>query len=929
MTDQLDLKKTINLPKTKFSMKANLPVLESRMLKEWEEMDLYQKIRASRKGKETFILHDGPPYANGHIHLGHALNKTLKDLIVKSSTMQGFDSPYVPGWDCHGLPIEIKVMAKKREGMDLLQVRRECREYAEKFVNIQREEFKRLGIFGEWDDPYLTMDDAYVAEIARLFGKFVEKGSVYKGLRPVHWCISCETALAEAEVEYQDHTSPSIYVKFPVTEGLKDLGPDLSGRKVFALIWTTTPWTVPANLAICFHPLFEYSLVEVQDEVYIVARELVEQMAQAVGLESYRVIDTVKGETLKDLVFRHPWLDRDSKGLLADHVTLEQGTGAVHTAPGHGYEDYLVGIENDLDIYSPVDSQGRFTSDVEHFAGLQVFEANPGINELMREKGALLAEAKVEHSYPHCWRCHNPVIFRATSQWFISMDHADLRQQALDEIKQVRWIPSWGEERISNMIDSRPDWCISRQRIWGVPIIAFYCKQCHDPLLRSEIVEHVAEIFRQEGADAWFSHDVSQLLPEGVHCECGHSEFEKESDILDVWFDSGVSHQAVLEARNGLSWPADVYLEGGDQFRGWFHTSLLVAVGVRGKAPYRIVVCNGWTLDEEGHAMSKSRGNVISPLDVMKTNGAELVRLWVSSITYTEDVRLGEEILSRLREAYRKIRNTHRFLLGNLFDFEPDMEVPSEDLTEVDRWALARMAQVAVRAEEAYRQFEFHVVYHTLYNFCVVDLSSFYLDVLKDRLYTFAPNSAPRRAAQTTLFRISDTLVRLLAPILPFTCEEVWQNLHVHGKPFDSVHLAEFTEDIQKYRDDDLLNRWERLQEIRAQVSKSLEESRQQKQIGNSLEAKVVLRCGTETLNYLQRFAQDLRFLFIVSDVELREDPNLDPETLEVAVSKAPGEKCDRCWTYSQSVRTVGETDTVCERCHAVLEDMGQVEVQR
>ena len=929
LTDPLDLKKTINLPKTKFSMKANLPVLESRMLEEWEEMDLYQKIRASRKGKETFILHDGPPYANGHIHLGHALNKTLKDLIVKSSTMQGFDSPYVPGWDCHGLPIEIKVVAKKREGMDLLQVRRECREYAGKFVNIQKEEFKRLGIFGEWDDPYLTMDDAYVAEIVRLFGKFVEKGSVYKGLRPVHWCISCETALAEAEVVYQDHTSPSIYVKFPVTEGLKDLAPDLSGRKVFALVWTTTPWTVPANLAICFHPLFEYSLVEVQDEVYIVARQLVEQMAQACGLESYRVIDTVKGETLKDLVFRHPWLDRDSKGLLADHVTLEQGTGAVHTAPGHGYEDYLVGIENGLDIYSPVDSQGRFTSDVEHFAGLQVFEANPAINELMRDKGALLAEAKVEHSYPHCWRCHNPVIFRATSQWFIRMDHADLRQQALEEIKQVRWIPSWGEERISNMIESRPDWCISRQRIWGVPIIAFYCKRCHDPLLRSEIVEHVAEIFRQEGADAWFSRDVSQLLPEGVHCECGHSEFEKESDILDVWFDSGVSHQAVLEARDGLSWPADVYLEGGDQFRGWFHTSLLVAVGMRGKAPYRTVVCSGWTLDEEGHAMSKSRGNVISPLDVMKTNGAELLRLWVSSIAYTEDVRLGEEILSRLREAYRKIRNTHRFLLGNLFDFEPDMEVPHEDLTEVDRWALARMAQVAERAEEAYRQFEFHVVYHTLYNFCVVELSSFYLDVLKDRLYTFAPNSAPRRAAQTTLFRISDTLVRLLAPILPFTCEEIWQNLHVHGKPVDSVHLAEFTEDIQKYRDDELLNRWERLQEIRAQVSKSLEESRQQKHIGNSLEAKVVLRCGTETLNYLQRFAQDLRFLFIVSDVELREDSNLDSEAVEVAVSKAPGEKCDRCWTYSQSVRTVGETDTVCERCHAVLKDMGQVEVQR
>ena len=906
-------------------MKANLPVLEPRLLEEWETMDLYGKIRASRKGQETFILHDGPPYANGHIHLGHALNKILKDLIVKSKTMQGFDSPYVPGWDCHGLPIEIKVMAKKREGMDLLQVYRECREYAQKFVNIQKAEFKRLGVFGEWDNPYLTMDKAYVAEVVRFFGKFVEKGSVYKGLRPVHWCISCETALAEAEVEYGDHTSPSIYVKFPVTQGLEDLGLDLSGHKVFAVIWTTTPWTLPANLAVCFHPLLEYSLVEVQDEVYIVARELLEQVAEACGLESHRVIHTVKGEALKKLVCRHPWLERDSKGILGDHVTLEQGTGAVHTAPGHGYEDYLVGLENDLEIYSPVDSLGRFTSDVEHFSGLQVFEANSRINELLGEKGALLAEANVEHSYPHCWRCHNPVIFRATSQWFISMDHADLRQEALDEIKQVQWIPSWGEERISNMIASRPDWCISRQRIWGVPIIAFYCKQCHEPLLRGEIVDHVAEIFQQEGADAWFSRDVPELLPDGVRCKCGHSEFEKESDILDVWFDSGVSHQAVLEARDDLSCPADVYLEGGDQFRGWFHTSFLTALGVRGKAPFRIVVCSGWTLDEEGHAMSKSRGNVISPVDVMKTNGAELLRLWISSITYTEDVRLGEEILSRLREAYRKIRNTHRFLLGNLFDFEPAMEVSREDLTEIDGWALARMAQVAERVEEAYERFEFHVVYHTLYNFCVVDLSSFYLDVLKDRLYTFAPNSTQRRAAQTALFRISDTLVRLLAPILPFTCEEIWDNLHVHGKPFGSVHLAEFTRDIQKYRDDELLNRWEQLQEVRAQVSKRLEESRQQKHIGNSLEAKVSLRCGPEMLNYLEPFGENLRFLFIVSDVELLEDLKLDARAIEVAVSKAAGEKCARCWTYAPSVRTVGETATVCERCYAVLEEMGQV----
>ncbi|MDA2935203.1 isoleucine--tRNA ligase, partial [Acidobacteria bacterium AH-259-D05] len=742
---------------------------------------------------------------------------------------------------------------------------------------------------------------------------------------PVHWCISCETVLAEAELEYADHTSPSIYVKLPVIEGLAALHPDLAPGKVFALIWTTTPWTLPANLAICFHPDFEYSLVEVGDEVYIIARELLEPVARECGFEAYHVMNTVKGGALKDLVFRHPWLDRESKSILADHVTLEQGTGAVHTAPGHGHEDYLVGIENDLEIYSPVNSAGRFTADVEHFSGLQVFEANPQINKLMGEKGVLLAETTIEHSYPHCWRCHNPVIFRATSQWFISMDHADLRKQALEQIRQVRWIPNWGEERISHMIANRPDWCISRQRIWGVPIIAFYCRECHKPLLLSEVINHVADIFGREGADAWFSLPVSELLPDQVSCECGHFEFEKENDILDVWFDSGVSHQAVLENRDDLTWPADVYLEGGDQFRGWFHTSLLVAVGARGAAPYRIVVCSGWTLDEEGHAMSKSRGNAISPLDVMKTNGAEILRLWVSSINYTEDARLGEEILSRLREAYRKIRNTNRFLLGNLFDFNPQMEVSHQDLTEIDRWALARTARIAERVEEAYKRFEFHVVYHALYNFCVVDLSSFYLDVLKDRLYTSAPNSAHRRAAQTALFQITDALVRLLAPILPFTCEEIWKNLYRQGGPSESIHLAEFSRKIYQYRDHELLNRWDRLLEIRAKVSKTLEESRQQKQIGNSLEAKVSIRCGSETLKYLQAFSEELRFLFIVSDVQLSEHSDLSEGEMEVFVSKAPGEKCERCWTYSPSVRTTGEGVTICGRCSAVLEELAQI----
>jgi len=925
LPEQLDLKKTINLPRTDFAMKANLPELESRMLELWQKMGLYQKIRAERKGRKTFVLHDGPPYANGHIHLGHSLNKTLKDLIVKSKTMEGYDAPYLPGWDCHGLPIEIKVVAQKRADMDPLKVRRECREYAQKFVEIQREEFIRLGIFGEWDAPYLTMSPEYEAEQARLFGQFVEKGSVYKGLKPVHWCISCETALAEAEVEYGDHTSPSIYVKFPVVQGATSLLPELAGRKFFALIWTTTPWTLPANLAICFHPKFNYSLVEVSDEIYIISQELLDQVAQECGFENYRVVTTVKGEALTDLLFRHPWLDRESKSILADHVTLEQGTGAVHTAPGHGQEDYQVGIEQGLEIYCPVDSKGRFTSEVEHFADLKVFEANSKINQLMTEKNVLVAEKAITHSYPHCWRCHNPVIFRATSQWFISMDHDDLRKRALEEVKQVRWIPQWGQERMSNMIANRPDWCISRQRIWGVPIIVFYCQKCQEPLLLSRVINHVADIFQKQGSDAWFSMSVAELVPEGTRCECGSSEFEKEEDILDVWFDSGVSHHVLLGDREDLTWPADVYLEGGDQYRGWFHSSLLIAVAVKDAAPYRIAICNGWTLDVEGHAMSKSRGNVISPLDVMKTNGAEILRLWVSSINYTEDTRLGEEVLSRLREAYRKLRNTHRFLLGNLFDFDRREEVSAEDLTEIDRWALARMARVAQRAQEAYQSFEFHVVFHVLYNFCVIDLSSFYFDVLKDRLYTSAPGSLARRAAQTALFRISDTLVRLLAPILPFTCEEIWKKLYLQDEPVESVHLAEFSREIDQYRNDKLLSRWKRLLEVRARVSKTLEESRQEKQIGNSLEAKVQIQCSSETFEYLQSFSQDLRFLFIVSDIELRENSELSGDQIEVFVSKALGAKCERCWTYSLSVGSHADLPTICSRCYAVLEEIGQV----
>lgn len=926
MSQQLDLKKTINLPRTDFSMKANLPSLEPLFLQEWDRIDLYSKIRASRKGRPIFLLHDGPPYANGHIHLGHALNKILKDLIVKSKTMEGYDSPYLPGWDCHGLPIEIKVVGnKKKTGLDLLQVRRDCRSYARKYVEVQKQEFKRLGVFGEWGDPYLTMSSHYQAETARLLARFAEQDIVYRGLKPVYWCISCETALAEAEVEYSERTSPSIYVKFPVLRGAEKLSPELAGKELSVLIWTTTPWTLPANLAICFHPEFEYSVLRVGDEYYLLARDRVPEVARECAWDNYSEVAGVKGEELRGLVSRHPWLQRESVGLLADHVTLEQGTGAVHTAPGHGHEDYRIGVENGLEVYCPVDSTGRFTPEVEHFAGLQVFDANPVINRFMAERGVLVAEAQVRHSYPHCWRCHNPVIFRATPQWFISLDANGLRARALEEIRKVRWIPRWGEERIGNMIAHRPDWCISRQRVWGVPIVAFYCCSCRRPLLSPRIIDRVADIFEAEGADAWYARPVSELLPEGTSCSCGGTDFDKERDILDVWFDSGASHHVVLGTRPDLPWPADLYLEGGDQYRGWFHSSLLIAVLARGRAPYRIVVCNGWTLDLQGRAMSKSLGNVISPLEVMKSSGAEILRLWVASINYTEDARLGEEILSRLRDAYRKLRNTARFLLGNLHDFDPSRALPASEWPELDRWALARLASVAERAEGAYRNFEFHVVYHSLYNFCVVDLSNFYFDVLKDRLYTSAPNSAARRASQSALLVIADTLVRLLAPILPFTAEEIWKNLHPSEAPCESVHMAEFSRQIDSFRNPELLAVWEPVLEVRDRVAKALEESRQRKEIGKSLEAGLTLLCGSRSFEYLKNFGEDLRFLFIVSDVAIVEDTSLAAEEIRVLVSRAPGRQCERCWTYSTTVGSHEDLPTVCSRCFAVLEEMGEV----
>jgi len=798
------LKSTLNLPQTAFAMKANLPVNEPIRLSQWAENDLYAQIRASRAGRPKYILHDGPPYANGAIHLGHALNKCIKDFVVKSRTMAGFDAPYVPGWDCHGLPIEIKVdeqLGRKKLEMEPIAVRRACREYATKYVDIQREQFIRLGVFGRWQKPYSTMSLEYEAAIAETFFQFFEKGFVYKGLRPVYWCLHDRTALAEAEVEYEQHTSPSVYVRYALTSDPAAIDPALAGQKVYTIIWTTTPWTIPASMAVAFNPELDYVALENGDgNVYIVADALAAATKEACSLNANEIA-RFKGAALENATFQHPFLDRKILGVLADYVTTEQGTGAVHTAPAHGVDDFYTGKRYGIDVKFYVDDAGRqMHTDGQPYEGLTVFKSNPVIMEVLREHAALLGSSQVEHSYPHCWRCHKPVIVRATEQWFIGMETpmngTTFRQRALDEIKQVKWDPSWGEERISNMIATRPDWCISRQRIWGVPIAVFLCQRCHEPLNDPKINASIVERFKLEGADAWYIHDAESLLPAGTKCKCGHGEFRKEMDILDVWFESGASWHAVLDVEPELHSPADLYTEGGDQHRGWFHSSLLTSIGVRDAAPYKMVATSGWTLDEQGRAMSKSLGNVVDPVDIAKRLGAEVVRLWVASVDFREDVAASESLMQRVSDNYRKLRNTFRFLLGSIGDFDPAVNaVPYADLQPIDQYILARTADVSSRIRKAYDDFEFHRVYHALNEFCNTELSALYLDVLKDRLYTFAPDSSARRSAQTAIWQIAEALVRLVAPILSFTAEEVWQQLPKLAAREASVHIAWFPED--------------------------------------------------------------------------------------------------------------------------------------
>ena len=933
-----DWKDTLNLPRTEFPMKANLPVAEPQMLARWNAMNLYGQLRDARAGKPKFVLHDGPPYANGSIHIGTAINKILKELVVKSKSMSGYDAPYVVGFDCHGLPIELKVdkeLGAKKRDMSVLEFCRACRAYAERFIGTMTEQFQRLGILGTWDAPYLTMDYRYQAAIARTFGRFVEKGLVYKGKKPVHWCIHCRTALAEAEVEYADHVSPSIYVEFALApESQAEIAqrvPKLAGRNVSVVIWTTTPWTIPSNLAIAFHPEFDYAAYDLEGRAVIMAEGLASRVAEATGLAFGAPVAKMKGADLEKLRFRHPLYARDSIAVLADYVTLDAGTGAVHTAPGHGADDFTTGQRYGLEIYAPVGPGGHFLESVELFSGQRVFDANASVEQALKERSRLLHRSNFSHQYPHCWRCHNPVIFLATSQWFIRMDGAPaiaadgktpqtLREAALSAIdSDVKWIPAWGHDRIYNMVSSRPDWCISRQRVWGVPIPAVDCTKCGEAIATPGLVEIAAKVFEAHGADAWYDRPVEDFLPSGLACpSCSGTTFEKEMNILDVWFDSGSSHEAVLSVRPELTWPSDIYLEGSDQHRGWFQSSLLLGLGTRGRPPYRQVVTNGFVIDTDGQKMSKSIGNVIAPQDVINQSGADVLRLWAAMSDYWEDIRVSKEILTRASEAYRKIRNTLRYLIGNLYDFDPSRDRVSIDaLEEVDRYILLRYGQVAKQTLAAYDAYDFSTIFQTVNAFTTVDLSAFYADVSKDRLYTFASGSKERRSAQTAMYVIADGLARLLAPILSFTTDELWQ--YLPGSREESVHLALFPEGVSLDGLDDpaLTTRWERLIAVRDQVLAKIEPLRKDKQIGSSLQAKVTLSATGDDLALLRSHEAQLPMLFIVSEVEVRE--GTQGGGLEISIDRARGVKCERCWRYVANVSADPERPGICDRCQDAL----------
>jgi isoleucyl-tRNA synthetase len=936
-------KDTVNLPRTDFPMKANLPTSEPATLARWQAMDLYGRIRARRQGAPKFVLHDGPPYANGNIHMGTALNKILKELVVKSRSMAGFDAPYVVGYDCHGLPIELRVdreLGPKKRELSAAEFCRACRAYAERFVGVMSDQFQRLGVLATWDAPYLTMNFKYQAAIARALGKFVAQGLVYKGKKPVHWCIHCRTALAEAEVEYENHTSPSIYVEFALApESAAELAtriPALADRNVSVLIWTTTPWTIPSNLAIAFHPEFDYAAYDVDGRTVIVAEALAEKVAAIAGKTFGPPVARMKGVQLEHIRFQHPLYARPSIAVLGDYVTLEAGTGAVHTAPGHGADDFQTGMKYGLEIYAPVGPAGHFFDTVELFGGQRVFDANPNVADALKERGRLWHRESFSHQYPHCWRCHNPVIFLATSQWFIDLDtvtlqHGDaagktLRQAALDAIdREVQWVPAWGHDRMYNMVANRPDWCISRQRVWGVPIPAVDCVACGEAIITPALVDKAADVFEQYGADSWYERPTDDFVPEGLTCPaCGGARFEREMNILDVWFDSGSSHEAVLSQWPELTWPADIYLEGSDQHRGWFQSSLMVGLGTRGRPPFRQVVTNGFLIDVEGKKMSKSLGNSLEPQDVIRTSGADIIRLWVASSDYTEEIRLSNEILARVVEAYRKIRNTLRYLVANLYDFDPAVDrVDAGRLEEVDRYILARYAEVGQRILRAYEHYDYSTISQTLNAFATVDLSAFYADVSKDRLYTFAARSPERRSAQTAMFVMADGLTRLMAPILSYTADELWR--YVPGALEESVHIALFptADELGGFADRELTARWQVLIDLREQVLAQIEPLRKNKQIGSSLQAKVIISATKAELAQLEPYAKQLPMLFIVSEVELKPAPDDVEAHTEarprVAIERAGGVKCERCWRYVGTVSSDPAWAGLCDRCQDAL----------
>ncbi|MBL7158277.1 MAG: isoleucine--tRNA ligase [Candidatus Omnitrophica bacterium] len=928
----MNYKDTLNLPKTGFSMKANLPQKEPGILKKWEETGVYAELRKARKGNKKFILHDGPPYANGHIHMGHVLNKILKDITLKFYSMNGFDSPFVPGWDCHGLPVEhqlFKELGISKYDISQIDFRKKAQDYALRYVGLQKEEFKRLGIFGRWEKPYLTLDSSYETAIVRSFGKLVKKGYIYRDMKPVNWCTKCETALAEAEVEYANHTSPSIYVKFNVKnpEKLSYQTPNAQRhRPTHLLIWTTTPWTLLANVAVAVHPDKDYVFLEAGNEIWVMLETLAESVMKKFA-KPITIVGKTKGSSLAGVICEHPFIRRDSRVVTAGYVSSVDGTGCVHTAPGHGQEDYITGKKHNLPMIMPVDAKGNFDKTCEDLSGINVHEANPRIIKRLGENGVLLFSENITHSYPHCWRCKSPIIFRATDQYFMRIDHDSLRQKMLKAIKEkVSWHPAVGESRISAMVAERPDWCLSRQRYWGVPIIAFRCVSCKQTILDAALIEHVAKIVEIEGANAWFARKVEDLLPKGAKCpSCKNEHLAKENDIIDVWFESGVSHQAVLKKELELDYPCELYLEGSDQHRGWFQSSLITSCALDGSPAYRDVLTHGFVVDGEGKKMSKSLGNVISPEDVMKKYGADILRLWVASSDYNDDVRLSDEILARLADAYRKIRNTFKYILGNLYDFNPEKDaLAPEKMEEIDRWMLSRLSSVINEVKENYGKFLFYKVFRSVYNFCVYEISSVYLDILKDRLYTFKKDSRLRRSAQTTLNEILVALIKILAPILPFTAEEAWQELGRCPTKEQSVHLAAWhwkKDELLKWKDEALDKKWSKILEIREVVLKALEAKRSEGAIGGSLDARVVLFGENEKMNkFLEENARLFPSVFITSEVEVAgsKTENLnkaDNVPIMISVGKASGKKCARCWNYSKSVGTDARYLDICSRC--------------